>query len=64
MPWLEIWIAIVAFTAGYCFRRDECPRNIRGWDCKGDICNHSRDEVRRAKIEVAQNYWKGPRNGA
>lgn len=50
-----IWFAIgvVGFIALCCFaaaaEADECPREISGYNCRGEGCNHSQWEVQRAK---------------
>jgi hypothetical protein len=51
---LLIFMLFLAFGAGFSFGvgRDECPRVIMGYDCKGDFCNHCKNEVERAKAAM------------
>jgi hypothetical protein len=48
---LLILMLLLAFGAGYAFGidRNECPRMILGYDCRGDFCNHCKNEVEKAK---------------
>lgn len=48
----------------------ECPAMIRGYNCKGDLCDHSRLAVLKARVEMEEsriaqqqgdNLLKGPK---
>lgn len=64
---MEIALILASFAVGTVFggaaawSREECPRMIRGYNCKGIECNHSRAEVLRAHKDMHKetNYWKG-----
>jgi hypothetical protein len=51
---LLIFMLVLAFGAGYAFgiSQDECPRIIEGYKCRGDFCNHSKNEVEKAKAAM------------
>lgn len=34
---------------------DDCPRSVKGYNCKGSYCDHSKIELYRAKLAMAQN---------
>lgn len=63
----EIALILAAFFTGTIFggaaawSRDECPRMIMGYKCRGIDCNHSRAEVMSAHkaMNHETNHWKG-----
>ena len=56
-----IWLVIFAWIAGFgsgCFVLHqwffhECPRSIKGYKCKGQLCDHSSWLVLKARMEMA-----------
>lgn len=48
---ITIIVGMVCLFIGYAIGlgKDECPRQILQYKCQGDACNHSKNEVRRAK---------------
>lgn len=45
----------VALGLGFHHMEDEdCPRAVMGYNCKGDKCDHSPEELRRAKIAMKE----------
>lgn len=35
---------------------EDCPRSIRGYNCKGRLCDHSPDEVHQARRDMGIWY--------
>ncbi len=62
MIWGLIIGAILGFIIGYsvALSKDDCPREINGYRCRGTGCDHSPDLVREAKQSKRRNYWDGP----
>jgi hypothetical protein len=60
---IAAFILGIFFGAGIAWSNQECPREIRGYNCKGETCNHSRVMVMQAKADMYRgddtNYWKG-----
>lgn len=56
-----IWIVLAAAALVLLWalgRADKCPREILGYRCKGDACDHSRLEVARAERAMGKgNRW-------
>ena len=38
----------IILLVGWALRLDACPREIRGYQCQGDGCDHSREQVDEA----------------
>lgn len=54
-PILLLIMLALAFGAGWALAQDdECPRMILGWDCRGDFCNHCKNEVEKAKAKMEE----------
>lgn len=49
-----IFLIILAIGVWSIFRikPDPCPRKIRGWECKGKECDHSRAALDEANWDV------------
>lgn len=60
---------IIGMNIGRFFREpyERCPARIKGFDCTGLSCDHTKSEFYRAKMQMAliaeeredKNYWKG-----
>lgn len=48
---ITIIVGALCLFIGYAFglSTDECPRMIMGYNCRGNDCNHSKNEVAKAK---------------
>lgn len=51
---LTIIAAVIGGFIGYSLglSQDECPRELQGYNCQGDRCNHSKYEVNKIKREM------------
>lgn len=70
---MEIALILAAFFVGTIFggvaakMAEECPRQIRGYSCQGEKCDHSRKAVAEAKYDMEHrlddgdgpNFWRG-----
>jgi hypothetical protein len=47
---------IVGLVLGYVSgkRVDQCPKEIKGYTCEGEKCNHNKALVEQAKEEMAE----------
>lgn len=54
---ITVTLIILAVVVVAGFMDLDCPRIIRGYNCKGDACDHSPEAIRQAKIDM--NYWGG-----
>lgn len=45
---------LIGYFIGYiqALGHDICPREIRGYSCRGDTCNHSKYEIERAVYDM------------
>ena len=52
--WFPIFMLLIvtSVTIAALISNDECPREIRGYNCRGSACNHDPEEVRQAKIDM------------
>lgn len=59
MELIVICVALVVLAIAIAhIRSDECPREILGYRCKGETCDHSKIEVARAKVAMGKgNRW-------
>lgn len=55
---------IIGMFIGRFFRPGkECPRNVLGYDCKGNKCDHSDSIYYEAKMHQAMNNERFNNNG-
>jgi len=43
---------IFGYEYGHNYLNRECPREIKGYNCKGLTCNHDRDAVLQALLDM------------
>ncbi len=48
-------ILALVIIAAMCIFREQCPRRIRGYYCRGKDCDHSKSEVKRAKEDMKES---------
>lgn len=56
------------FVGAYLNPEETCPRVVKGYDCRGNNCDHSKVALYQAKLDMARNdedsetknYWGGP----
>ena len=57
LPFIGAWALVpfgIALFIGWCIWLSvpDCPREIMGYKCKGDLCDHSKEAMMIAKVAM------------
>lgn len=47
--YLAFWVLMIGTLIWMSTMVEECPREMLGYNCKGEKCDHSKEEIKRVK---------------
>lgn len=50
--WVAMFIIAIVLAGVAVAMAEDCPRSMRGYNCRGKECDHSEEAIRQARIDM------------